>query len=168
MSIKKSVSVEDQSVSLTFEDGQAAIHALNELKPETVVQLALHGLSQKLGDSYAGAKDKALELSAAVWKNLIAGDWTVRGEGGVRVTQLARALVMKLKAEGQEITEADAAEKLKDIDDDSKKAITAALASELAQIKAADAAIAASKAQEKADSSEPSTLDIGKLLGGKG
>jgi len=165
MAIKKAVSTEDQSVAITFENGETASHTLAALTPEMVGQLALHGLSQKLGDSYAGAKDQAQELVANVWKNLTDGNWSVRGEGGTRVTQLARALVRKLKAAGKEITEADAAEKIAELDDDAKKALNSACAVEIAAIKAEDAKVAAEKAAAKAASGEGADIDVASLLG---
>ncbi len=166
MPIKKAIDIEEQTVSLTFENGNTLICALADLSPETVVQLALHGLSQKEGDSYAGNKDQAEVLAGNVWDNLTAGNWSVRGEGGPRVTQLVRALVMKLAAAGKEITEADAATKVADFDDDKKKALTAALTAELAEIKAGDAQKAAEAAKKKAAEATPSDLDISALLAG--
>jgi len=165
MPINKKVNVETQSVSFEFEDGETAVYELSRLSPAMVVQLALSRLKNKLGDTYAGDKIRAKELVANCFQNLLDGNWSVRGEGGTRVTQLVRALVMKLAAEGKEITEADAAEKLKDLPDETKKALAAALVSELAQVKAADAAAAAEKAQQKAEAAEPSDLDISALLG---
>jgi hypothetical protein len=165
MAIKKAVNVEAQSVTITFEDGSELVMSLSELESDIITQLALHGLSQKGGDSYAGDKDRAQELASAVWDNLKAGNWSVRGEGGPRVTQLVRALVMKLAAAGKEITEADAAAKVAELDDDSKKALQAALAPELAQVKAADAAAAAERAKKKAESTEDTGIDVAALLG---
>jgi len=166
MPIKKAIDIEAQTVSLTFENGNTLICALADLSPETVVQLALHGLSQKEGDSYAGNKDQAEVLAGNVWDNLTDGNWSVRGEGGPRVTQLVRALVMRLAAEGKEITESDAATKVAEFDDDKKKALTAALTAELAQIKSADAQRAAEAAKKKADEAPSSDLDLSALLSG--
>lgn len=162
---KKTTSIDDQSVTIKFEDDSSASLSLTDLTPEITMQLALHGLSQKLGDSYAGPEKRALapEVVAGVIQGLKDGNWTVRGEGGTRVTQLARALVLYMKEQGQEITEQDAAEKLHGMEDENKKAITAALNVQLTQIKATDAAAAAKRATEKA--ADAPALDVGALLG---
>jgi hypothetical protein len=68
-------------------------------------RLALHGLKQKLGDSTAGfgtvldeiGPDQALiwakDNQTRVITNLMAGEWSTRGEGAIRVTDLHEALV---------------------------------------------------------------------------
>jgi hypothetical protein len=62
------------------------------------VRLALHGASQKGGDSYAGAAEAenpmawARDAIKATIDQILAGDWRVVGVGGPRVTLLARAL----------------------------------------------------------------------------
>ena len=50
--VKKSVSVENESVTFGFE-GNSVEFRLDQLSGEMITRLALHGLSQKLGDSYA-------------------------------------------------------------------------------------------------------------------
>ncbi len=104
---KKSIDVEAQRVSFVFGEGEAAetvVASLSDLPQEIIVQLALHGLSQKGGDSYAGAKAATAELDIepeawakgqveSVLEQLRAGNWAVRtGGGGAQVTDLARAI----------------------------------------------------------------------------
>ena len=72
--VKKSVSVENESVTFGFE-GNDVEFRLDQLPSEMVVRLALHGLSQKLGDSYADSTKVTDPEKAAtdVWNNLKAG-----------------------------------------------------------------------------------------------
>lgn len=69
--------------------------SLDELSDEMIVRAALHGLSQKGGDSYsqstsvAEAKAMFYEVKSAIY----AGDWNRKGgaSGGIYVEALARA-----------------------------------------------------------------------------
>ena len=106
-----------------------------------------------------GDKANATSLVAGVWKNLIDGNWSVRGEGGTRVTQLARALVLFLKSQGTEISDSDAAEKIADMEDEAKKALNSALQPQLAQIRLEDAQKKAANAKAEGD------IDVAALLG---
>lgn len=99
--------VEDgAAVAITFPDESILALGLEKLSEAVVTRLAVHGLSQKLGDSFAGAASEdnpltyAKERVAAVIEQLLAGDWRVTGVGGPRVTLLARALA---RATGQTV-----------------------------------------------------------------
>ena len=74
--VKKSVSVENESVTFGF-DGNNMEFRLDQLPGEMITRLALHGLSQKLGDSYADSTKVTDPQSAAtdVWNNLKEGNW---------------------------------------------------------------------------------------------
>ena len=76
--VKKSVSVENESVTFGFE-GNSVEFRLDQLPGEMITRLALHGLSQKLGDSYADSTKVTDPEKAAtdVWNNLMQGyrDW---------------------------------------------------------------------------------------------
>jgi hypothetical protein len=158
MGIKKLADVEAQAVSITFEDESIISAALSELDDNIVNQLALHGLGQKLGDSYAGGKEIrdaggdvqqwAKDNVTRVWANLVAGDWTVRGEGGPRITQLAQAV-----AEVFGVTVEQAADKLGEMEKEQKAAVAKApkVAAKLAEIKAAKAQEQAAAAQKAAE-----------------
>lgn len=78
---KKNVNVDDRSVSFTYADGGLRVYSLEELTPAMVTRLALHGLAQKLGDSYAGRTDHE-DCTEAVWGNLVEENWgATRGSG---------------------------------------------------------------------------------------
>lgn len=66
---------------------------LNDLPEHIVTALAVHGLSQKVGDSYASAQSVAEAIGNAqeVWKNLVAGNFNVRNStGGILAEAVAR------------------------------------------------------------------------------
>jgi hypothetical protein len=71
---------------------------VNELSDEIRQELMFHGLMQKVGDSYAGAKANYAEGIASAQKvidQLIAGEWAAKraaGEGKPRVGELAEAI----------------------------------------------------------------------------
>ena len=94
---KKVVPEDNSGVSLQFTDGENLTVNLADLSPEMVTQLALHGLSQKLGDSYSGEKDVevARAKANAVAERLAKGEWkaTRDGSGSGRITDLAHAIV---------------------------------------------------------------------------
>lgn len=151
---KKVINVEANSVAFKFSDGSEIAVNLGELSQDTLKQLALHGVSAKLGDNYAGAAEVeeeggdpiawAKEQVRQTWENLKQGLWTVRGEGGVRVTVLALAI-----AAVYGITPEEAAEKLSEMDDEKKKGLQAApkIAAKVASLKAEAAAKRAAAAQ---------------------
>ena len=74
--VKKSVNVEKELVSFAFES-ETMEFKLADLSSEMVTRLALHGLSQKLGDSYADSTKVTNPQTAAcsVWNNLLEGNW---------------------------------------------------------------------------------------------
>ena len=78
---KKIVNVDSVSVSFSYADGGARVYSLEDLTPAMVTRLALHGLAQKLGDSYAGRTDHE-DCTEAVWGNLVEENWgATRGSG---------------------------------------------------------------------------------------
>ena len=53
----------------------------------------MHGLSQKVGDSYASAESvtEAAESARAQWDGLLGGEWATRSGGGILAEALSRA-----------------------------------------------------------------------------
>ncbi|RMH12687.1 MAG: hypothetical protein D6698_15020 [Gammaproteobacteria bacterium] len=107
--IAKKTDLGESGVAIAFgEEGAAGklTADLSEVSDDIRLKLALHGLKQKLGDSYAGEKDPAAAFKAAseVWERLKAGEWSsARSGSGGRVGQLAQALA---RATGVSLEEA--------------------------------------------------------------
>lgn len=111
------------SLVFRFANGHEQVITPSEFKPEIVVCAALHGFSQKGGDSYAGSKsvDEAIEKLGALVENLEEGNWISRAEGAVRTTVLAEAL-SRAKPEKYPSIEAAATE-IKTWDAEKRKAV---------------------------------------------
>jgi hypothetical protein len=80
---RKMIDVENRTVTFSYAAGGVRVYSLDELSKEMVIRLALHGLAQKGGDSYAG-KDEAEheECTETVWNNLLNDNWgATRGSG---------------------------------------------------------------------------------------
>lgn len=159
MSVKKAtVTVEGTTLTLTFAHGEELTLDANDLPNEQKQNCLMHGMKQKVCDSYSGVStpQEALEKASGVVEGLLQNLWSVRGtgEGGTRVTQLARALSM---VTGQSIEEA--VDLVSEMEDDVKKAL-----GQNVEIKKAIAAIQAEKAREAAEaaanSEGPSIADI--------
>lgn len=160
----------EPGVSIVFPNGKTAAVILNELPPAIITRLAVHGLSQKLGDSYASAGKAENPLGFAIGRvedvmtQLMAGDWRVTGgEAGPRVTLLARALA---RATGNSVEDAVAViqDKADSLDEDAYKAWTKALNAQAAikkakaEIKLEDAQAAAAKAPTGGDADDLASL----------
>lgn len=94
---KKDYDVETASFNVVFADGSKREVNLSDLPQEIQVTLALHGLAQKLGDSYASVKGNvgdAIKKFDAVLAQLTSGEWAAKreGEGSSKVTELAEAI----------------------------------------------------------------------------
>lgn len=137
MSIKKSVNEQTQTVSFDFDGKGNIIADLSRIPAHIVTKLALHGLSQKMGDAYASnngamdAKGKAEE----VYNGLLAGQWNTGKSGGGG--DLVEALMM-VASKGRE----DCAAKISGMTEEERKALrkNAKIASALLTIKAKRAA----------------------------
>jgi len=156
----KSIADDLSGVSIGFVHGETLTVALDSLSEEIVRRLALHGLSQKLGDAYSGEDDPAAALacSKAVAERLAEGDWAKAREGGSggRISDLSQALA---NVTGQPVEVC--LEKLADMDKDQKSGLRKhpKIAAELARIAAERAA---KKAEDAVGSEGP---DLAALLG---
>ena len=115
----KTIADDLTGVTITFADRSTLTVSLASLSPDIVTHLALHGLSQKLGDSYSGepSVEVARGKAEAVANRLTAGEWraVAAGEGSGRITDLAQALA---NITGRTVTEAVAA--IENMDKDQK------------------------------------------------
>ena len=158
MAKKATKKVTDGGVDISFESGDSLIVNLDSLDQSIVTKLALHGLSQKLGDSYAGAElSEAFELASSVASRLLAGEWAQAREGGgsTRVSMLVEALAAATGKSNDE-----ALEVVKGMSDDQKKELKKhpAIAKELATIAAERAVEKAARAEAAAAASDVPAL----------
>lgn len=83
---------------------------------------AVYGLSQKLGDEYAGAEgpEEAREAMGSLIESLMQGTWSLRrtGTGAARTTMLAEALA-RVTGQDEETCQA----KLAEMDDETVKSL---------------------------------------------
>lgn len=142
----KALDFDNKAVEFTFAGEETpTLVSLADFPEEIQLHLALHGLSQKLGDSYASAKGevvKAKELFSAVIAQLTSGEWrAARGEGEAkpRSTELVEAL-----ARIKNLAVADVAKALAAYDKDKLKTLRSN-----GRVKAVIAVIRAEKAQAK-------------------
>lgn len=150
---KKATDATAKTVSFDFENGKVSVFDLSKVSPEILNRLALHGASQKIGDSYAGAGDESDPVAYAeaaandVIAQLYAGDWRVTATGGPRVSDLAQAIS---QLSGQTVEAVTAG--LNKATDEAKKKLRKQpkIAAQLAQIKATNAAARAAKLAEAA------------------
>ena len=83
--------VTGNSVEFTFANGVTLSADLRMLSTTIIERLALHGLSQKLGDSYASANEKGWSVdecydqAADVFNNLKLDNWAVSGGSGSNI-----------------------------------------------------------------------------------
>ena len=103
---KKSADLKAKTVEFEFTNGHLITVALKELNKDIVTNLALHGLSQKGGDSYAGAKtvDEAEERCETIIERLKEGEWIKpRESAGPRPSMVIDAVVAALEAQGESV-----------------------------------------------------------------
>lgn len=144
-------------VVISFADGETVEVKTTDLSDEIFTRLALHGLSQKLGDSYSGEGDITVARTKVegVVTRLKAGDWKATREGGGgRITALAQALA---RVTGRTVAEATA------VIDGMTKEAKASLRKH-SGIKVALADIAAEKAKEAAEKDSGGAEDLAALL----
>jgi hypothetical protein len=120
--VEKVADVERGRVTFKFEDGEEAVFEVSRVDDAISSRLMLHGASQKIGDSYAGAGDDeiadplgyAKERVRDTIAQLYAGDWrtAATGTGGI----LAEAMAAVSGKSREECAEA-----LAGMSDDEKK-----------------------------------------------
>lgn len=158
---KKQIREDATGVDFNFSDGtvlSAEVAALPEMintkhgQVNTRDFLACHGLSQKIGDSYAGCGGdvtKAIDWAQGTIETLFGGDWSEAREGGAvdRPHRVTAAVARVLTALGKTFDEAGLAEKYK-----SKEARDKAMAR--ADVRAAYDEITAEEAAKRAAESK--------------
>jgi hypothetical protein len=174
---KKTANVEAGTVGFEFAttpNPTQLLADISKLPAAIVKRLALHGLSQKIGDSYAGASDakEAAQFANETLADLLKGNWATRqASTGPKVSLLAEAVarvqkipVEKALATLQAIANGDGSEAGKKAGEEKVKAIRS-----VPNVRAAMAAIQAERAQAKAATAQKdgaATADLGALLKG--
>ena len=85
----------EEGVIFTFIDGTEFVAILDDLPTDIVRRLAIHGMNQKLGDSYAKKEISVSEALAGVidlYGQLQSGVWANRASGGKLAIAISRAL----------------------------------------------------------------------------
>lgn len=149
-----SKSINDGTLTIAFGNGKSLSIKLADVPEDIVNDLALHGISQMVGDSYAGAKgdyDFAIKQAEAKINRILSGQLEATrgsGESKPRIGELARAI-----ARVKNISEAEAIAILDAIPDDdagneTRKQIRnhPAIKLEIQKMRTAAAEAAASKA----------------------
>lgn len=101
-----------EAVALRFAFANGTSHdiALTDLPSNIIDAAAWHGISQKLGDAYAGAKgdaDEAVEAFETLIERLKLGEWVkAREGGGPRPSMVVDAIVAALQDNGEEVDDA--------------------------------------------------------------
>lgn len=162
--VEKTVTATGVEFNFLGTDTELAID-ISTLPEDIITKLAIHGLSQKLGDSYAGADAKDCEACVqGVLKNLQDGQWKAAREGGGGTTRISLLAAAVARVQGLEV--ADCVEKIAGLDDEQKKGLRAngKVKAAMAAIQAEKAAAAAEKAaSEGTDAAEAE--ELGSLLG---
>lgn len=101
MNIAKKL-VDESSITFVWADETSENISLELFNEAVINRAALHGFSQKLGDSYSGITDVAQAKLAmhGVLAALVAGDWNRKGgsTGGIWVEALVRATGESIEA----------------------------------------------------------------------
>jgi hypothetical protein len=106
MARKLTKQIEGEILTIGFSDETTAQFDLGLLSDDIKVKLAMHGLSQKLGDSAAGDEttQEAKESVQAVWNSILKGEWSTRRPAEPKVTK--KSLAENLSALSTEDQEA--------------------------------------------------------------
>lgn len=159
----KHASPEAAVLRFAFSNGTTHDISLDELPDNIKAAAAWHGLSQKCGDSYAGAKgdaDEAVESFETLLERLKLGEWVRAREGGPRPSLVVDAVVAALEEAGETVDDARKAaivEKVK-----GKEARDATLANPVfrAHYERLKAEAAKARAKKAADAAKGAELDL--------
>lgn len=135
-------------LELRFVSGETVKVNPDEFSDTVKVAALFHGLSQKLGDTYAGADaDEAYDKTMALFERLQGGEWIAERESaGPRISTVVEAIVAAKAKAGVTVTIDEVAAKYKALDKDAQKDVL-----NDPRIKAEYEAIKARRAQERAD-----------------
>lgn len=163
---KKVVDLEAGNIRFDFANGESIVVNPAEYDSAIQKQGLLHGISQKIGDSYASAEtaEEAYAAAKAVVAGLIEGKWTTRTVGessGGSVTMLVEALYRVTKSDGRSMEAC--AELIGEMDDAQVEGLKKLppIAAALDSIRAERALAKAEKSAKAAEAAGP--LDLSSL-----
>lgn len=154
--LSKIVDAVAKTVTFKFADDTSQVLDLNQCSDEIVLNLALHGTSQKVGDSAAGAGSQsdpvafAKEQIKGVIGTLLEGKWTTRTPGAAKQNLVVEALA---RIRGTDVD--TMREFYNELDDDQKKGVKANK-----QVKAMVSTIRSERDNKAADESGESLESI--------
>jgi hypothetical protein len=161
----RSVPDECTGLRFVFENDEQLEVVLTDLPAAIQAQLAYHGVSQKIGDAFAGAKgdvNLAQENAESLLEQLMAGVWSEKASGvGARPSMVADAIIAVNIAQGRTPTteqELDIRERVKIKEQKDGALGDPEIKAEYEKIKAERAAERAAKARNTANESE--TTDV--------
>ena len=151
-------------ITFDFVDGATEVVEFAKLPANVLAAAARHGISQKLGDTYAQHKnpEDAYDAFMAVLERLQAGEWMKERESaGPRTSMVLEAVVAVMEKAGASIDDAkrkELAELLQDKDARETAMAQPKVKAAYEAIKAQRAAERAEKAAAAADGDEGGTL----------
>jgi hypothetical protein len=158
----KKVRDDKTGVDFEFVNGTVVAINLDDIPEETKVQLMLHGISQKGGDSYAGTEtiEDAIAALNGVRERLEKGEWTAGREGGGGKPQFTLLVEALNRATDEAVTIEMCREKVGQMDDEQQKELRGhpVIKAHLEAIKAERAAERAKKAQAEAAEAGPISI----------
>ena len=152
----RSATHEAAELQFRFDNGNTHAVKLAEHSAEIRTCLAWFGVSEKYGNSYAGAKgdaDEAEGMFLSMQEQLLGGTWVDRAEAGPRPSLIADAIIAALEAAGQKVDDTRRTairEKVKDKDTREGALKDPVIKAEYEAIKAKRAAERAKDAAKKA------------------
>ena len=152
----RSAMADADRLEFRFDNGNTHVVKLDAHNKEIQTCLAWFGVSEKYGNSYAGAKgdaDEAEGMFLSMQEQLLGGTWVDRAEAGPRPSLIADAIIAALEAAGQKVDDTRRTairEKVKDKDTREGALKDPVIKAEYEAIKAKRAAERAKDAAKKA------------------
>jgi uncharacterized protein YfaS (alpha-2-macroglobulin family) len=105
----KSENVETGTVLFTFSHGDVLRCPVNSLPFEMLHLAALHGVKQKVGDSYGSHADvhtseQAYTVAVDTWERLLRGDWNMTERAAVPTAYILKAIASIRDKDINEVT----------------------------------------------------------------
>lgn len=156
---KATVETNEQAGTLTFRfaAGGDFVASLADINPDITRRLTLHGLKQKLADSYAGDVESPEFEVRDLYGELARGQWSTRAPGEPRITLLAEAIATLRPKDG--VKHEDRVQQAMSWLQDATEEQRAVLRKDL-QVKAAIASIQDKRAKAAAKAAPKLSLDF--------